>query len=292
MSSASRLHSESSSPLETRVLTAYRTDVRDVYPEIVPATADRDWMERTGSGGGGWANRCLPLRIANQNGWFILNDADFEVVWGGKNDIGNLRISYANSPPTLAESMFGYGILTFVLPYVFRTPPGFNLLARGPANLWKDGAAPLEGIIETDWLPYSFTMNWAVTRRLKRIEFKKGEPICMIVPVRRYETESFSPEIRNIEANAELKAAYAAWHNARLQAVERAGMVHGHEVVKQQGHYIRGEDHGGARAASHQVKLQVKNFEDLDPLPPRPASAAPPDPRPGLLKRLFGRHEP
>jgi hypothetical protein len=29
---------------------------------------------------GGWANRCMLLRIANQLGLFPLNDADFEVI--------------------------------------------------------------------------------------------------------------------------------------------------------------------------------------------------------------------
>ncbi|HMZ02762.1 MAG TPA: DUF6065 family protein, partial [Burkholderiaceae bacterium] len=57
-------------------------------------------------------------------------------------------------------SHFGSGILTFSLPYLFRTSPGYGMLVRGPTNCAKDGAAPLDGIVETDWAPYSFTMNW------------------------------------------------------------------------------------------------------------------------------------
>ncbi len=276
-------------PAASPVLTAFRTGNRDVYPEIVPAAADRDWMERTGAGGGGWANRCLPLRIANQHGWFLLNDAEFDVIWGGQTNLESLRITYKDREPTLAGSTFGYGILTFVIPYLFRTPPGYNLHVRGPANLWKDGIAPIEGITETDWLPYSFTMNWALTRRMKTVTFKKGEPICMIVPVRRHDAENFLPEIRNIESAPELKAGYDAWHNARVEAVRQAGVVRGHEVVKQQGHYIRGEDHSGERASGHQTKLRIRPFEDREPLeaPPEPAAAA--ARKRSFLDRLMGR---
>ena len=61
-------------------------------------------------------------------------------------------------------SHFGCGIITFKIPYLFRAPQGYNLLARGPANLFKDGISPLEGLIEVDWAVSPFTMNWKVTR--------------------------------------------------------------------------------------------------------------------------------
>ena len=60
-------------------------------------------------------------------------------------------------------SHFGYGLLTFQLPYLFRTPPGYNLLVRGPANCPKDGAW-LDGLVGTDWSPARFFMTWQITR--------------------------------------------------------------------------------------------------------------------------------
>ena len=260
------LHSQPTpSSDDKRVLQAFRTNLSSSYPRIVPATPDRAWMDNTGTTGSGWANRCLPLRIANQHGWFLLNDADFEVVWGGRNTRDNLKVTYQGQKPTLASSMFGYGILTFVIPYVFRTPPGFNLWARGPANLWKDGIAPLDGITETDWLPYSFTMNWVCTRRLKTITFRKDEPICMIVPVRRDDMEAFSPEIRNLDSDPELETGFDAWHRARLEAVKTSGVVQGRQAVKQQGQYIRGEGHVGERAMGLQTRLNIKSFREMEP---------------------------
>ena len=49
-------------------LIAYRLPDVSKYYTLRPASPDRYWMDVST---GGWANRCLPLRIANQNGWEI-----------------------------------------------------------------------------------------------------------------------------------------------------------------------------------------------------------------------------
>ncbi len=33
---------------------------------------------------GGWAYRCLPMIVANQNGWVLLNPVAFDVAWRRK----------------------------------------------------------------------------------------------------------------------------------------------------------------------------------------------------------------
>ena len=58
-------------------------------------------------------------------------------------------------------SHFGSGVLTFHAGYLFRTPPGWAVWARGAPNTVKDGIVPLDGLVETDWLPFTFTMNGA-----------------------------------------------------------------------------------------------------------------------------------
>src|SRR5262245_61124781 len=111
-------------------ITAY--NVSDGLPmPIVPADGKRQWMDQTRER---FAYRCLPMLIANQAGWFILNSHKFMVVWNGGQAIADLRIEYLEGgEPYPAISHFGHGILTFSLPYLFRTPPGYSLLARGPA---------------------------------------------------------------------------------------------------------------------------------------------------------------
>ena len=68
---------------------------------------------------------------------------------------------------------------------VFRTEPGWNLFVGGSPNEPKDGLYPLSGVIETDWAPYSFTMNWQFTRPDHWISFEEGEPFCFLYPVQR-----------------------------------------------------------------------------------------------------------
>lgn len=239
-------------------MTAYRVPGKMAYPRIVPATADRMWMDiKTG----GWANRCLPLRIANQAGWCVLNDVDFEVTWTGTNTLDSVKIQYKDKKSQFAQSMFGFGVLTWTIPYLFRTQADFNLIARGPANSFKDAVAPLEGIMETDWLPYPFTMNWKITRPNKAIKFERDEPICMIVPMRRNEIESFQPDILNLTSDPELEKSYLAWHEVRLQKVresQSSKVGTGHR--KPQGNYMRGEGVLEERAEQHQNKLNLKAF--------------------------------
>src|SRR5262245_40577017 len=149
-------------------LTAYRIPDRRAYPKIVRSPIERDWIEKTTRG---WANRCLPLLVANQAGWFILNDADFVVTWDGSAKLEGLKLRFEYEQCKFASSMFGFGIVTWTIPYIFRTQPGYNLLVRGPANEFKDGAIGLDAIVETDWLPYPFTMNWKITRPRWKVRF-------------------------------------------------------------------------------------------------------------------------
>ncbi len=269
-----------------RILKAYRLPEYDVYPRIVPASPDRWWMD---FGTNGWANRCLPLRIANQNGWFVLNVADFEVGWTGSNQHASIRfLTKAGPRPPLVSSMFGYGVVTWEIPYLFRTPDGIDLMVRGPANTPKDGIIALEGVIETDWLPFSFTMNWRFTRPGKRVKFEKDEPICMVVPVPRGEVERYQPEIHNLESNPELLRSYETWLEDRKKKVENV-----RARVTQGGHYMRGEGHTGESAGhGHRTKLNVRTFTEVEAA--RPGTAKSPAPElevqsPSLLKRLFRR---
>ena len=99
-----------------------------------------------------------------------------------------------------ALSHFALGIVTFQLTYLFRTEPGWNLFATGPTNNPKDGIAPLSGVIETDWLPYPFTMNWQMTRA-GTVRFEKDEPICMVFPIPADALPGVEVDVRNLADN-------------------------------------------------------------------------------------------
>ena len=60
-------------------LIAYRVS-RWPPMRLVTASSSRDWMDATPNR---FANRCLPLRIASQAGWFVLNSHALRVTWNG-----------------------------------------------------------------------------------------------------------------------------------------------------------------------------------------------------------------
>jgi len=185
-------------------------------PLIQPAEATRDWMDQTRQA---YAYRCLPLNIANAHGWEILSPVAFDAVWNGGPNIEDLIVEL---PPDIASlappsSFFGAGILTFHIDGLFRTPPGWNLWVGGSPNRPKDAIYPLTGIIETDWSPYSFTMNWRFTRRNHRVHFDAGEPICFLFPVQRAVLNTVRPRFLPIEAEPQLAAHHSAWTQSRAE---------------------------------------------------------------------------
>ena len=247
-------------------LIAYRLYEWDV--PLVPAPVQRDWMSATHQA---HAYHCLPLDIANQSGWLLLCTYDFVAVWNGRNGKKGVEISYpdGHEPEEIyATSHFGHGIITFHIPYLFRTPAGYNLTVRGPANYIRRGVQALEGVVETDWAPMTFTMNWKITIPDYPVTFRKGEPFCMISPQKRGELEQFEPEIMPLEADPQMQAAFKAFaqkrrfnyvHNAlrreRIkEGLTRDKVVYDHDYMH--GHAVDSE----AKEAEHQTRLRLKPF--------------------------------
>jgi Family of unknown function (DUF6065) len=246
-------------------LLAYQTYARPAM-RLQAAPLERRWMDESS---GGFAYRCLPLLIANQSGWLVLNSQRVELMWDGGDAVSSIAIAHpGGSPPFPASSHFGHGIVTWIMPFLFRTPPGYNLLVRGPANLPKDGVSPLEGIVETDWAVSSFTMNWQLTRPGVTVTFDVDEPICMIVPQRRGEIESFDPEIRPIADEPELAARAYRWIDSRRRFIEALSAPGSTETWQK--HYFQGVTPDGVSGEGHQTKLSVREFRQ-----PTPRVAAP-----------------
>ena len=269
------MHNSETLPPEGCQLTAYRLHEHDTFLKIVPAPADRFWMDFTTHG---WANRCLPLRIANQAGWHVLNNSKFEVEWNGKPDVNAVTINFLDGRPSrFVKSNFGFGILTWYLPYLFRTSPGYNLLVRGPANLPKDGISAIEGLVETDWVEGTFSVNWKITRPFMKIRFEVDDPICMLVPQRRMELESAEPAICNLESNPELLHGYKEWIASRRAFVAQvsANPPKKDESLPWQGHYTRGTHVSGQAAPKHQNKLQLRPFQEREAPLRAPGSLTP-----------------
>lgn len=240
-------------------LIAYRTSPQ-LAMRLVPAPSARAWMNATRDR---FANRCLPLLIANEAGWFLCTVHSLRVVWNGGAELSDLTIECLAGPdPSPAVSHFGHGILTWQIPFLFRTPPGYNLVVRGPSNWPKDGASPLDGIVETDWAAATFTMNWKLTRKNFPVTFDADEPIGMIFPQRRAELEQFVPEIRDLDSDAEEAARHRSWAASRAAFLTELKVPNGNLKETWQKHYVKGSSPDGHQAPEHQTRLKLRAFEE------------------------------
>ena len=245
---------------ETNSLIAY-----EIYPNsgmhLLAAPIARQWMDATQKR---FAYRCLPLTIANQAGWMIASPRSFTAMWNGGERLSDTVFSFTDgAPDSRISCIFGHGVVTFNMPYLFRTPPGVNLWVKGPTNWPKHGLHALEGIVETDWTAATFTMNWKITAPNTLVRFERGEPCCMILPQPRGFIERFHPSLRELAGNAELAAEFAHWSRERTGYQERVAMGDP-EAIRQgwQKDYFHGKDPGDSESfAEHQTKLRIREFE-------------------------------
>jgi hypothetical protein len=142
-----------------------------------PSPQRRQWMNENPQ-----AYHCLPLVIANQWGWQVLCPTDVRVTWDGSPGPRGLWVEVDPRFAAAIKSQFGSGIVTFSPPWLFRTSPGWDLYVKGPSNRWKVNCVPLEGVVETWWLNYTFTLNWKVVEP-GTVMFARGESLGQLMPV-------------------------------------------------------------------------------------------------------------
>ena len=244
--------------MESRDFIAYQIHEANSAMQLQTAPIERQWMDESPQR---FAYRCLPLNIANQNGWVVTAGSGFRAFWYGGAHPTDIEVQFDGPPDPFVSSHFGHGVLTFSLPWLFRTPPGVNLWVKGPSYSPKDGIQALEGVIETDWAVSTFTMNWKFTRSNEWVRFEAGEPICHLLPVPRGFTEGFAPRVELLSATPDLHAAYKAWE------ASRSGFLTGLKeqdpaAVKQgwQKDYFKGET-GEGTFDGHQTRLRIREFE-------------------------------
>ena len=231
-------------------------------PEIVPGRPQRAWMDKFAERP---PYRCLPLTMANTTGWEILTPMAFTAEWDGSAHQQGITLKSDHPHPTFHEfvkSHFSRGVVTFHPGYLFKTPPGWSMWCSGPPNHVKDGIQPLTGLVETDWLPFPFTMNWIFTTPGK-VRFEKGEPFCFITLIQDKAIAEFQPVIKNMENNAVLRDQYDTWYAKREEFNARI-FKREPEAMKEawQRFYFKGEVPEGAPesnlAGTHVNKRRLK----------------------------------
>ena len=249
------MHPDPAESYEPVRITAY--PLADTVPELRAAHSDRAWMDATNHR---FAYRCLPLNIANALGWQIVSDTAFSLLWNGGDRKEDLILTVDGEAGfTAPVSHFGYGIFTFHAGYIFRTSPGVSLLVTGPLNMPLTGLYALSGVLETEWSPFPFTMNWKVTTPNVPLEFPKGHPICQIVPAGLHAMEETVCDVQLLDANPELKAQYESWQQSRHDFLMAERKPH-----EWQKHYFTGKCPNGTHTqATHRTKLRLPQFTGL-----------------------------
>ena len=228
-------------------------------PELRPAPSGRKWMDDLPEA---YAYRCLPLTIANAHGWEICTGTGFSATWNGGASKDDIHIT-PDGDGLMPTTHFGSGILTFHVGYLFRTAPGISIVAQGPINMPKDAIQALTGVIETDWSPYTFTMNWLFTRSDTTIRFEAGEPFCHIFPMPRTALEQVEPEVLPFESDAQTYQSHKDWSESR-NAFNTGLKTPGSKARDQKwqkdyyrGFYPSGED----GPQDHRTKLRLRAFK-------------------------------
>jgi len=262
-----------------------------MVPELRPARSRRFWMDAFPDR---HAYRCLPLAIANSFGWELLSPCDLQVDWNGGPGATDLVVSANDGYPLVthfAASNFTCGILTLHTGYVFRTEPGWSLLATGPINEPREGMSPLTGLIETDWLPYPFTMNYQLTRP-GSFRFRKGEAFCHVVPMLMEPVEDAEVEIRAIEEEPHLKERMESFA-ARRGKLLAAGVTPDPTSVREAWgrEYFKGVLADGTSAPRHKHKLRLADPVDLRVPIASTAPSAPAAQPEGLVRSSLKGHD-
>jgi len=206
--------------------------------------------------------KCLPLAIGNMQGFVFSLPYTFSVFWNGNNNLEDLSIKFGEDAKIyegkniiMPSSTFGNGILTIYFPLTLKTPPGINLMTIAPPNFPTPGLSPMTGVVESDNLRFTFTLNIKVDLKNVEIVIQKNTPIVGLIPIPRYFCESF-----------ELKNAYEIFNenvvNQEIQVVEKHA---NHREINNKKTptvydrvYYNGEDIEGNKFKDHQLPKKIK----------------------------------
>ena len=224
-------------------------------PRVVPSPMRREWMP-------GAAYHCTPLIVGNQLGWTVLCPDRVAAMWSGHNAIDGVYVFKNGSG---ASSHFGYGILTMHLGFQVRTSPGISTWVKAPPNTPKDGVCVLEGLVETDWLDGSFTLNFRLTRPGLLVDWQPGEPLVTLLPFPRGWLERCELDVRIQDEDwEEQQAALRTWAADRARLLSHKPS----EKPARDGAYRRGKRHDGKPGARPPAaKLRLPTFPPVEPGP-------------------------
>ena len=182
---------------------------------FAPQPAREVYVKR--GAGKGWPEECPPIRAANAFGFDVLANFDVTFVrkrngdWRAEPDVViESDFDYAASddepgrplsqqyawfwqrgqklPHAISDNVYGeISNQVKVSSFLFlRTDPNELLLFTDVPNMSRPWRA-MTALVDTDWYPASYPWHTVIelSRDERRIEIKKGEPLCRVMPLRR-----------------------------------------------------------------------------------------------------------
>jgi hypothetical protein len=199
---------------------------------------------------------CLPLTIGNQYGFIITSQFDIEFEWDGTDGADSIKFNFPNKTieelenfyPRV-ESHFGHGVISIIVPFAIRTPPGINVMTINPPNYVIPNITVLTGIVETDNLRRDFIFNIKIQIPNLKVSIPAGYPIAAFIPIPRYFVDKF--EIADAE-DIFTEDVFLNELNAEFDAGLKREIIDP-ELPKKIGRdYFRGQDVYGNKFSDHQ----------------------------------------
>ena len=205
--------------------------------------------------------KCLPLSIGNMQGFVFSLPYTFSVFWNGGSTAKDVLVefyddfkSYEKTNFIYPCSEFGSGIFTIHYPLTLKTPPNINLMTIAPPNFPLPGLSPMTGVIESDNLRFSFTLNIKIDLPNTKIIVEPNTPLVGMIPIPRYFCDSF-----------ELKNAYDIFDKNIVDEEVKVTHEHGQQRENSNNYqlgfdkiYYSGKDIKGNKFKDHQLPIKKK----------------------------------
>jgi hypothetical protein len=225
--------------------------------QVVPLRRKREWMDSTPDA---YAYQCMPLAIANEYGWAVLSPAGFTATWEGSRDVNSIDVVYdeADIAYNFADSQFGSGILTVSPDFIVKTPENVSLYIRGIPNKGIQGLQSLDAIVETDWLPFTFTYNYRFLQP-GTIRVEKDQPLFCFFPINRGEVEDYTLVSKSVSDNEEFLQKYHEYRDSRQGYLDKLDQYNSGELSdmadNSQRYYSNAKDpHGNKYSVTNHTK--------------------------------------
>lgn len=230
--------------IEILFIEGTQKEVKDYYINnlITSAPLKREWLNKPEQK---YGYQCQPMVAANQMGWHILSSSEIIINWNGGQSTKDVFIQEVNSDINYnsVASHFSVGIVTFSFPFVIKTPPGWGIWVGPPSNEWINNMEGLQGIVETNWLPFTFTMNWKILEENKTIVIPKHFPIAKMVPFPLNLNEKINLVHKDLVDYPDFNKKYKDYSNSRSQFNKHLKEIPNNpDSSTVQGFYKRGTD--------------------------------------------------